>query len=95
LPLGGVCTTTADCCTGITCVVPAGALSGTCENLVSGGPGDGGQPPPNADLSACAEIGQSCASAGCCLGLQCNDPSNGVACTGSNRAGCICQSVVQ
>jgi hypothetical protein len=92
---GGVCTTTADCCAGVTCVIPPGQLAGTCTK-VNMPPPDGGVP-PGADLSAppiCSEIGQSCATYGCCMGLVCEDSTTGAMC-GTTGPNCICTVIVK
>jgi hypothetical protein len=71
VPKSGACATTADCCSGIPCVLPQGGSVGTC-----GGPGgsDAGvdasadAPPP------CALYGQSCTVSGdCCDGVPCDN----------------------
>ena len=31
VPSGGICTTTADCCTGLPCVIPTGSTTGVCN----------------------------------------------------------------
>jgi hypothetical protein len=87
VPQGGVCTTTGDCCAGQTCVVPPGALAGTCSTVATP-PTDAGTPPP-----VCAEIGQSCATTACCLGLNCTG-SMGASC-GDTGAGCICTTIIK
>jgi hypothetical protein len=75
---GGTCTSHADCCTGLPCVIPTGAAVGTCGSPPTGvdagggtdgggaDGGDGGAPP------TCALYGQTCTkSADCCDGVPC------------------------
>lgn len=64
VPTGGACTINADCCSGLPCNVPTGSTSGTC-----GVP----NPPPPDGGTACAEYGQSCATAPCCNGVPCTN----------------------
>jgi hypothetical protein len=85
IPTAGACTSTADCCAGITCVIAPGAAAGTCTPVAppsggspDGGSGsdagheiDGGHAADSGGGLGCAEIGQSCASLGCCAGLEC------------------------
>jgi hypothetical protein len=57
---GGVCTATSDCCAGLMCIIPPGALAGTC-----------GTPPSNGDGGAgtCSLYGQACSTdQPCCEG---------------------------
>ncbi len=53
-PKNGVCTTTADCCSGYSCAVPSGATSGTCQASSCTG---GGQ--------ACTSNDQCCTGLSC------------------------------
>jgi hypothetical protein len=73
IPTSGACTSTADCCAGITCVLPPGATQGTCTSIAPPpGTSDGGTTSPGDDAGiGCAELGQSCATLGCCAGLEC------------------------
>jgi hypothetical protein len=80
VPSNGACTSNADCCAGVTCVIPVGSLSGTCAPLPpppgGGGSGDGGAGGDGGSGGGgglgCADLGQSCASVGCCTGLVCS-----------------------
>ena len=90
-PQGATCTATSDCCKGLPCAVPPGAVSGICGGtlLPDGGvattppPGtDGGVVVPPTDGGAdaapppvCALYGQTCTVAGDCC--------SGVPCTGT------------
>jgi hypothetical protein len=64
-----MCTSNADCCPGIPCVIQPGQTSGLC-----GGPSDGGTPtdggtttPDGGDAGACTLYGQICTmSSECC-----------------------------
>jgi hypothetical protein len=71
-PKGSGCTTNADCCPGLPCVLPAGGSTGTCGSSLidAGAPGDGG----TADAGTCALYGQLCnSSADCCSSIPCLD----------------------
>jgi hypothetical protein len=64
VPSGGSCTTTADCCAGIPCIVAPGATKGTCNN----------PPPPPDGGTPCAAYGQQCTTSGdCCNGVPCTN----------------------
>jgi hypothetical protein len=71
VPRAGGCTTTADCCTGLPCVISGGSTSGSCGG---GGIGaDGGTTPStDAGTTTCAQYGQTCAVANCCNGVPCS-----------------------
>ncbi len=73
VPKAGACSTTADCCTGLPCVILGGSSSGTCGGGGTTG-GDGGTAPPtDAGTTTCAQYGQICSGAGsCCNGVPCN-----------------------
>lgn len=62
VPQTGACTTSADCCSGLPCIIQPGASKGTCGSPIS--PRDGG--------AACSLYGQACSAAGdCCDGIPC------------------------
>src|SRR4029434_2062030 len=73
---GGACTTGADCCPGLPCVMTPGSTRGVCGDQP---PTDGGivtpppdsAPPPN-DAGVCTAYGQICTMDGeCCDGVPC------------------------
>jgi hypothetical protein len=79
----GECTTHADCCTGLPCVIPTGQTKGICGGTLTpdGGvtPGDGGAVPGDGGGASpdgapiCALYGQSCGpSTPCCDNVPCN-----------------------
>ena len=72
VPRAGSCTTTADCCVGLPCVIPSGSTSGSCGG--GGTTSDGGTTPStDAGTTTCAQYGQTCSGAGsCCNGVPCN-----------------------
>ena len=82
VPQSGPCTTTADCCSGITCTIPPGGLNGICGGTLlsdggvsdaaadTGTGSDGGGNLP--DGGTCSLYGQTCTSgANCCNGVPC------------------------
>jgi hypothetical protein len=73
---GTSCTETADCCTGLSCNIPLGDTSGTCETSTT---------------PSCSESGQACATTSDCCDpttrLTCQDAA-GASCTGT---GCTCK----
>lgn len=81
VPSGGACTTNADCCAGLPCILQPGASKGVCElQQLDGGVPEGGVPEggvPDAgvpDGSTCALYGQSCeTTADCCGGIPCTN----------------------
>jgi hypothetical protein len=77
IPSAGPCTSTADCCAGISCVVAPGATAGTCSPIPPPpGSSDAGSSGGGSDAGlGCAQIGQSCATLGCCAGLSCSGGS--------------------
>jgi hypothetical protein len=90
----GTCTTTADCCTGLQCVVPPGTLQGTCTIPTNPNPTpDGGTPPDLLGAPACALYGQACATTTpCCAneGMCLRPYANGsTACTAGDTD-CTC-----
>jgi hypothetical protein len=80
VPSNGACTSNADCCAGITCVIPTGAQAGTCAPLPPPPANDGGTSggPPDGGGLGCASLGQSCATLGCCAGLECLSGTCGI-----------------
>jgi hypothetical protein len=82
VPVAGLCTSNADCCTGSPCVLPTGSTVGMCKappgtspdggiidagTLPDGAPVDAGTPPPG-----CSLYGQTCTVSGnCCNGVPC------------------------
>jgi hypothetical protein len=68
VPSGGACSINGDCCPGTTCIQPIGSTQGVCgTNTVQP---DGGVPLDAGP--ACAEYGQTCASASeCCNSVPC------------------------
>jgi hypothetical protein len=80
VPKAGGCTTTADCCSGIACVIPSGGSKGTCGGggNPDGGTGDGGSGGDGGSTTdgggTCSQIGQLCSTAAdCCNGVPCTD----------------------
>lgn len=72
VPSAGACTTTADCCSGLPCVIAPGATSGVCGSSTGGTPPPGGSTPPPA--TNCAAYGQQCTAAGdCCNNVPCTN----------------------
>lgn len=79
VPSAGECTVTADCCTGIQCIIPPGASKGFCGGSIlpdggvsPDGGADGGGPVTNDAGVVCALYGQACAaSSECCNGVPC------------------------
>jgi hypothetical protein len=85
---GGVCTTTADCCSGAVCIVPPGAISGTCvvPTTPSGDMGTGDM----AGTSMCSLSGQNCTTTTpCCVNNGNCVNMTGGACMASDT-GCYC-----
>jgi hypothetical protein len=83
---GGVCTTTADCCDGLPCDVPAGMLSGTCVAMSMGSP-DMGTP-------VCALFGQACTTTTtCCMNNGVCMGASGSNCT-SGETDCTCFTTI-
>jgi hypothetical protein len=86
VPNAGVCTTTADCCAGLSCYLTPGSASGTCAKPSvppgtggsTGYGGEGGAAPSTGGTAgvppaACAEYGQQCTtSSDCCNGVPCS-----------------------
>jgi hypothetical protein len=69
VPEGGNCSTTADCCAGLPCVVPTGSTQGICGYT---------EPPPPDAGTPCAEYGQACVTAAdCCNDVPCTPAANG------------------
>jgi hypothetical protein len=83
VPAGGACTTDADCCPGLPCVLEPGSTHGVCGNTPDGGVPEGGVPDagplpdgaiPEASIpeAGCATYGQTCnTTADCCSGVPC------------------------
>jgi hypothetical protein len=96
IPAGGVCTSTGDCCAGLTCNVPPGSPTGICGNVnpgTDGGVTDGGIiDAPTVDAAPmCSLAGQMCSvTQSCCAPLHCVDPSTSLSCTATSRScGCV------
>jgi hypothetical protein len=78
VPAGGMCTTDADCCAGIPCVLPPGSSQGVCGWIppdadagVDGGPLPDADTPDGPD---CALYGQECTTAAdCCNEIPCTN----------------------
>jgi hypothetical protein len=92
---GQVCTSTADCCGGknLTCQIPPGSLSGTCE--LPAVTVDAGVGQPDAGLS-CSNSGQKCSTTqSCCAGLNldCEQASTGNSCQPA-ETDCTCVTII-
>jgi hypothetical protein len=75
VPSDGTCTTSADCCAGIPCVVPSGQTAGVCDGQgdTSGAGGGGGGTGAGGEDVNCSEYGQSCSEdSDCCNGIPCS-----------------------
>jgi hypothetical protein len=81
VPASGACTSNADCCPGLPCVIPPGGSSGLCGGQLTDGGGviypDGGLlgdgSVTSGDAGTCSFAGQQCTtSTDCCRGLTCN-----------------------
>ncbi len=103
IPVTGPCTVDADCCTGSSCHVPLGSVSGTCGPITPPPPPpgtDAGPDAPPADGSTtdtstptCSLYGQSCKVDGdCCSGVPCIAPA-GTPCAGAT--GCTCRNAIR
>jgi hypothetical protein len=71
-PSGAVCTATADCCTGFSCVIPTGSASGTCQAATCTGVGQTCTP----------------TSTACCGGLNCLQGDGVTQCNGTTACTC-------
>jgi hypothetical protein len=86
-PKGATCTSNGDCCAGLTCNIPKGATTGTCDVPPSPTGTDGGVP-------MCASNGQGCTQqSDCCTGLTCYQPGGtNMQCSG--QSGCTCYTPI-
>jgi hypothetical protein len=71
----GICTTTADCCSGLSCTIAAGSSSGICGGILEsdGGilpPPDGGSVTVSDGGAVCSQYGQLCVNASDCCAVN-------------------------
>lgn len=72
-PQDGICLTNADCCSGLSCSIPAGQTSGLCK--------------PGATCPAAGQTCSP--TQACCPGLLCTDKGTSTLCTGTGICVCV------